>query len=103
MPQVLTNMSSDSFSALPLLPFLRSIASGDEQPFVKSEPAPDEQPAPGKVATVVGSTFGALVDDESLDVLLVLYTSKPPGTSAGPRTLLARAASAHSTSVRVSA
>jgi len=78
----LANTSTpDSFSALPLIPFLRRIADGEEPPHVKSE-APPEQPAkPGEVQVAVAANFASVVEDESVDVLLGVYTQKAPAES----------------------
>mmetsp|Transcript_4204 Transcript_4204/g.9226 ORF Transcript_4204/g.9226 Transcript_4204/m.9226 type:complete len:574 (-) Transcript_4204:164-1885(-) len=75
---MLTNMTADNFSALPLIPYLKLIEAGVEPAFVKSEAPPDEEPSPGKVATVVAKTWASIVEDETLDVLLALYTQKAP-------------------------
>jgi hypothetical protein len=75
----LTPMSKDSFSALPLLPFLKRIASGDEAPHIKSDPPPPNEASHGEVHTAVATTWERLVEDPSVDVLVALHTAELPG------------------------
>ena len=77
--ELLCDMSVDNFSALPLAPFLKRIADGEEPPFVKSEDPPSQPAKPGEVAVATGRTFGEVVEDESVDVVLALYAHKAPG------------------------
>ena len=77
--EILAAMSAENFSALPLAPFLRRIAAGEEPPFVKSEPLPDpQQHQPGRVLKVVAKNFKDVVEDAAADVLLVLHHTKEP-------------------------
>ena len=107
MPQlwgtdVLTSMTADSFSPLPLLPFLKRIADGTEPSFVKSEEPSEEDgtPKPGRPVRVVARTLASsLVEDESLDVLFALYAGDKEGP---PTSAMELAAMFHSVpSIRV--
>jgi len=73
---VLTNMSADAFTAMPLAAVLRRIADGEEPPYVKSEPVPEAAPAPGKVEAIVAANFDARANDEAVDVLLGLHSTE---------------------------
>ena len=90
----LTNLTVDTFSAMPLLPALKRIAAGEEPPYIRSEDPPaagaeGTAPAPGRVGKVVGTTYTAVADDESLDVLLVLFGQEfPPPSLAEAASLL---------------
>jgi len=75
---VLTNMTAESFSALPLTSVLRRISNGEEPPYVKTEPEPAEPARPGQVENVVATNFAQRVDDEAIDVLLAIYTTEAP-------------------------
>mmetsp|Transcript_23093 Transcript_23093/g.58888 ORF Transcript_23093/g.58888 Transcript_23093/m.58888 type:complete len:569 (+) Transcript_23093:146-1852(+) len=73
---VLTNMTADSFSALPLGSTLHQIANGELPPYIKSEVPPEVPAAEGQVQTVVGTTFDELANDEAVDVLLEMYSEQ---------------------------
>jgi len=51
--------------------FVTAALAGDLTPYVKTEPKPKKNKGPVKV--VVGSTFNAIVNDESNDVLIEFY------------------------------
>lgn len=86
--EALSNVSSaDSFSPTQLVPWLRSIAAGEQPPFVKSEPPPEVAAAAGEVHTAVGTTFAHVVDDESVDVLLAVYAQGKDGEVQGRHAL----------------
>ena len=78
--EILANMSVESFSALPLVPFLKRVASGEEPPFVKTEEPPEEAAQPGRPLKIVGTTFAEQVDDESVDTVIAMFAGeKGPG------------------------
>ena len=71
---MLANQTADGFSPLPIVPFLRRVASGEEPPFVKSDPEPDlSKFEAGTIMPVVATTYKEKVEDESMNVLLALY------------------------------
>ena len=76
--------SADSFSPLPLVPWLERIRSGLEPPFVKTEPPPEKQAkGAGEVYTAVATNFAEVVEEEGYDALIVMYANKAPAVSMG--------------------
>lgn len=60
-----------SHSIPELKKFVNDFTAGKLEPFVKSEPIPEEQE--GNVVKVVGKTFDKIVMDESKDVLIEFF------------------------------
>ena len=54
--------------------FVTNFASGDLEPYIKSEPIPEKQ---GQVKVAVGNNFHKLVTNNKKDVLLLLYCLGP--------------------------
>ncbi|XP_072939939.1 protein disulfide-isomerase A3 [Epargyreus clarus] len=62
---------SDEFSIDNLLAFTKDMIDGKLEPFIKSEPVPESNDGPVKVA--VGKNFGQLVTDSGRDALIEFY------------------------------
>ncbi|XP_053613936.1 protein disulfide-isomerase A3 [Plodia interpunctella] len=62
---------SDEFSIESLLAFSKDLLAGKLEPFIKSEPVPEDNTGPVKVA--VGKNFRELVTDSGRDALLEFY------------------------------
>jgi len=60
--------SMDSFEA-----FVNSVMNGEVEPYMKSEPVPEDNDDPAKVKVVVAKNFDEIVNDESKDVLIEFY------------------------------
>merc|ERR550532_3796809 len=58
----------DSFEA-----FVNSVMNGEVEPYMKSEPVPEDNDDPAKVKVVVAKNFDEIVNDESKDVLIEFY------------------------------
>ena len=62
---------TDKFSVDNLRNFAQQFVNGELEPYIKSEPIPEDNDGPVKV--VVGRTFEEIVNDETKDVLIEFY------------------------------
>ena len=58
----------DSFEA-----FVNAVMGGEVEPYMKSEPVPEDNDDPAKVKVVVAKNFDEIVNDDSKDVLIEFY------------------------------
>jgi len=64
---------TDAFSMETFEQFIKDVQAGSIEPYLKSEPLPEDNDEPGKVKVVVAKNFDEIVNDESKDVLIEFY------------------------------
>jgi len=64
---------TDVFSMDTFEKFIKDVQDGNVEPYLKSEPIPEDNDEPGKVKVVVAKNFDEIVNDETKDVLIEFY------------------------------